>query len=589
MARALKKKAQPLFGQMAPGLLPVAGINARDAAITMGPQDALDLVNIFSEDYGLTVRNGYQEFAIGLPGALTVGTLMSYYPAYAGPSTSGLQQASVLSFPPVPALRALNITLGGQLFAATGGQIYDITAGGAGPWVAQPNVAALSDFWTWVNFQNAGGAFLLTTNDEGQYAVYGGNSFSSGFSDGFATAATGFATITEGPNAGQISGINPDLFVYVMVWKQRVWFIEKNSTRAWYLPVGQITGVATQFDFGPHFRHGGRLQELVNWTIDGGAGIDDHLVAFSSEGDVVIFKGYDPDSADTDPNAFQLHGIWYVGALPKGRRSVSVYGGDVYVLSIFGVSQISKLVAQAQVAANLTEDVSSKIDPLIARFMLASHEVDGWYLLFLPSEQAMVVGVPSQITGESVTQLAMKIRRQAWSKVLDLPVITMLDHDEVTFGGGKISSSGVNGGGKVYVLFDAPLDNIPLAGSTGSPIRARMLPSYNAFGSPGMLKSFPMVRLTFNAPQVPGVQLKVLTDFASPDYITVPSLPPISGSLWDVALWDSGKWAGQLPPIHKWLGTVGAGYSATVQCDFTSYGGTRIMSADWWFTQGGAL
>jgi hypothetical protein len=589
MPAARRAQGLQLSGQISPGLLPTAGINARDAAIVMGPQDALDLVNVFSEDYGLTVRNGYQEFATGLPGTLTVATLMSYYPATAGPSFAALQQSSVLTLAPPPSPRAAPITLGGQLFACTGGQIYDITAGGAGPWVPQPGITATSDFWTWVNFQNAGGAFLLVTNDEGKYVTYGGASFSDGFSDGFSVEATGFTPITEGPSAGQISGINPDLFVYVMVWKQRVWFIEKDSTRAWYLPVGQITGTVTQFDFGSHFRHGGRLQALVNWTLDGGAGIDDHLVAFSSEGDVVIFKGYDPDQAADDPNAFQLVGIWYVGALPKGRRQVSVYGGDVYVLSIFGISQISKLVAQANVAANLTEDVSSKIDPLIARFMLASHEVDGWYLIFLPSETAMVVGLPSQITGESLSQLVMKIRRSAWSKVLDVPVITMLDHDEVTFGGGAVSSTGVNGGGNVYVLFDAGLDNVPLAGDTGNPIRARMLPSYNAFGSPGMLKSFPMVRLTFNAPQVPGVALKVLTDFTSPDYLTVPSLPPISGALWDVALWDSGKWAGQLPPIHKWFGTVGAGFSATVQADFTGYGGTRIMAVDWWTMQGGPL
>ena len=49
---------------------------------------------------------------------------------------------------------------------------------------------------------------------------------------------------------------------------------------------------------------------------------DDYLVALSYQGDVVIFKGYDPDTAGSDPNAFQLHGIWYVGAVPVGHRQV---------------------------------------------------------------------------------------------------------------------------------------------------------------------------------------------------------------------------------------------------------------------------
>lgn len=581
----------PLSGVMSPGQLPTAGINARDAAIRMQPDDALDLVNFLSDAYGITMRYGYQEYARDLPGSLAVPTLMSYYPGSAGQSFApSSSNTSVTQQTIIPRARAADVTLNGQLFACTNGRIFDITAGGAGPWTAQPGVTATSDYWTWLNYQNAAGNFLVATNDDGKYAVYGEAGFSNGFSNGFATQATGWSTITSGPEAGQVGGINPDLFAFVASWKRRLWFVEKNSTRAWYLPVEQLTGQATMFDFGPFFRHGGLLVGIYNWTQDGGGGIDSFLVALSDQGDVVIFKGYDPDSADTDPAAFQLHGVWYVGALPVGRRQVNQFGGDLHILSIYGITALSKLLAQANIAANMVEDVSSRIDPYIAQLMATSHGVEGWYTSFLPNEQLMVIGVPQQITGEGSVQLAMKIRQRAWSKLLDIPVCSMVNHDAYTFGGG-LPSTPITGGGKVFLLFQNALDNVPLEGPGvgGSVIRGRITPAYSAFGSPGMYKRFSMVRPTIRAAIVPEVKLTVLTDFAGGTYFNIPSLPNVESALWDVDRWDVGKWAGYLAPIRKWLGVTGAGYAATVQMDMVGVGGTTVMSIDWWLVPGGPL
>ena len=589
MPQPLRSQGIPASGQITAGQLPVRGINTRDAAALMGPEDALDLINVLSEDYGMTLRGGYQEFATNLPGSVQVPTLMSFYPGTAGPSEAGgFTAVSFAAQQTLPRPRAINVTLAGQLFACTNGGIVDITAGGAGPWTPLAGVTVTTDYWTWINFQNASGNYLLACNNDGGYYVYGGANFDDGFSDGFSVNAVGFSHVVEGTQPGQIEGIDPDLFVYIMVWKRRIWFIEKDSSRAWYLPVDQITGKVTLFDFGTQFRRGGFLAQLGNWTIDGGAGIDDHLAAFSSEGDVVIFTGYDPDSAATDPAAFALRGIWFVGALPEGRRQVSTYGGDLYVLSIFGITQLSKLVAEAQVAANLIEDSSARIDPYITQLMKNSHAREGWYLLFLPRDQLLVVGVPEQLINEGNGQLVMKTRRLAWSKMLDIPVATMMQHDSLTFGGGKVATP-TSGGGKVFLMFDNSLDNVPLAGSAGSLIRGRIIPSYSHFGSPGMLKSFPMIRPIVSAQQTPVVQLTILTDFAGSSFFSVPTLPVLDASLWDVDLWDVGKWGGFLKPIRKWLGTVGAGYSATVQIDFVGLGGTRVMAIDWYIKAGGPL
>jgi hypothetical protein len=120
-------------------------------------------------------------------------------------------------------------------------------------------------------------------------------------------------------------------------------------------------------------------------------------------------------------------------------------------------------------------------------------------------------------------------------------------------------------------------------------IRGRVIPAYSSFGSPGMLKSFPMIRPIVSAQQTPTVQLTILTDYSGSSFFSVPTLPVLDASLWDVDLWDVGRWGGFLKPIRKWLGTVGAGYAATVQVDFVGLGGTRVMAIDWWVKPGGPL
>src|SRR4030095_12221597 len=109
------------------------------------------------------------------------------------------------------------ISSGVKLFAAKGNGVYDVTAGGTGPFPAESGISVVGSFWTWINYQNVGGSYLIATNNTGGYALYDGTSWSM---------------IAEGVAPGQISGVNPAFFVYVMEWKRRLWFIEKESTGA---------------------------------------------------------------------------------------------------------------------------------------------------------------------------------------------------------------------------------------------------------------------------------------------------------------------------------------------------------------------
>jgi hypothetical protein len=591
------KKALPRTGELKQGILPTMGLNARDSYLDMDPRDAISIRNLISGTLGMRVRFGYQEWAANLPGNLPVPTIMSYYPPSA--QQSG---AAALLYPTgkkeagqeKPLRVAVeDVNLNGQLFACTNSNIYDISLGGEGPWVAESGVGTItSDYWIWRNFQNAGGAFLVATNYNGAYVVYGGAGFSSGFDTGFATEGSGFTRVSQGVQPSQIQGVNPNLFAYVAVWKQRLWFAEKNSSRAWYLPPAQLTGEAHQFDFGPQFRHGGHLVALANWTIDGGEGIDDYLVAVSSEGDVVIYKGYDPDAAGENPEAFQLHGVWYVGPLPHGRRQVDPYGGDVYILSVMGVRQVSKLVIPGNTENEGLDNISTKIDPELTAISNLFPEATNYYIKGLPNQNAIAIGTPEVLAGEGAVQYYYSIPNRAWSPLYALPVEVWANHDHLTFAG--TNRVGLQLGGVVYLMFENQLDDVKLnpllPNAEGTYILSRMVPAYSTFGTPGLWKNFPMVRPTLLANDISSFAISVLLDYELPDQAPefISGGVPVQ-SLWDVDDWDRAVWAGATNIIKEWIATDGGGYAATAQFDYFTLGGTRFITYEHWITQGGPL
>jgi hypothetical protein len=400
------RKAQPQLGSITPLAIPAKGLNARDAFALMGPEYAISLVNALCEPYGLRTRKGYTEWATNIAPGSPVRTMMSYYPAIASPTSlaTRIARRSVNQRLLVEGA-APRIAPAGKLFAATAGQIFDVTLGGPGPWAAMPGVGTIGgtdNYWTWLNYQNLAGSFLVACRETGGYAFYNG---------------AAWTTPVAGTGVGQINGCDPALFCYVIEHKKRLWFIEKNSTRAWYLPVSQITGTVTEFNFGEQFRHGGYLAAIESWTVDGGIGVDDYLVAVGSQGDVALYKGVDPDSVGD----FEITGVWHVGPLPIGRQAVLNTGADVHILSQFGVNAVSKLLNTIDLAQQETVRLSYMISPIIARLMRESNALVGWKIVSIPKEELFLIGVPRDSLELGGDFFALKLSTGGWSQLQDLP------------------------------------------------------------------------------------------------------------------------------------------------------------------------
>jgi len=97
------------------------------------------------------------------------------------------------------------------------------------------------------------------------------------------------------------------------------------------------------------------LMGLWNWTVDGGDGVDDYLIAIGRAGDVIVYRGEDPEisAIDTDGASgapWVQAGSWYIGDMTASRRPVVEYGAEMYILSTFGLTNLSDLLRGAAVS-----------------------------------------------------------------------------------------------------------------------------------------------------------------------------------------------------------------------------------------------
>jgi hypothetical protein len=563
-------RAQAQLGTLSPLAIPAKGLNARDVLALMGPEYAISMVNAMCEPYGLRTRKGYTEWANNLPAAVPVRTMLHYYPATANPPSalSKIMRAKPISLRLFAEARVAAFPPAGKLFAATFGHLYDVTAGGPGPWTAEAGVGAPSagDYWTWINFQNLAGSFLVACNNDGGYSYYDG---------------AAWHTPVAGAGVGEINGCDPAKFCFVVEYMKRLWFVEKDSTRAWYLPVSQITGTVTEFNFGEQFAHGGHLVALARWTVDAGTDMNDNLVAVSSQGDVVVYQGTDPSTVDT----FSLKGVWYVGPLPIGRRSVINTGADVHILSQFGVTPLSRLLTTIDMAQQETMRLTYMISPLIARLMREASNLEGWKIVTIAKEELFLIGIPRDALEFGGQFFGLKISTGGWSLLNHLPYASFTSVDADTFAG--------TFDGRIVRAFDGPLDNVLMGATAGEPIKCQVTPAYNSmeqsFTTGAQQKVFKMLRPTFISTATPSVSVAILTDYGGPSAGVVPTVPEIAEALWDVDLWDEAEWSGVQDPVKWWIGINGVGFTGTAQIDYICGGDTVLASIDFWTERGGVL
>lgn len=520
---------------------PMGGLNTVSPAGAMPMTDCAQAFNLIPAERGLRSRLGEREHCTGLAG-LTDNLVREVLP-FNGSTVDA-----------------------NRLFATTSTGIWDVSASSEAP--AQVFAFAsdtdLAGYGVCHAVVTAAGHYLLYCDEENGLHIY------SETTDTWAAAVAGV-----GP--GEFDGADPADFVFVTTFKKRVMFVERGTARIYYLDAGAIAGEVTPFEVGTQFKAGGSLVGAWNWTMDGGAGLDDALVMVSTGGDVAIYQGTDI----ADANNFGLKGVWFVGGLPAGRRIATDFGGDMLLLTALGPLPLSRLLSGNPIAEQ--QYATAKIQNLINLLMLSRSALRGWTLRLHPQDNTLLLMVPTT-DGAATEQLAMPLARPgAWYPYRDLPIYS----SEVW--AGKLYFGTTDG--RVCVN-EGYVDGVKIAAADAgafTPVQWGVSTAPTNMGRPTQ-KRIQMIRPT------------LLSDSGRPDFrvearyrYDAHEMSPVSGTngsaddAWDAATWDSDVWAGEYRAAQQTFGATGMGVEVAIAIRGTAQTRTILVGFDVAFDEGGFL
>ena len=347
----------------------VGGINAVDSLAAMPPQDCLYTYNLMPSEYGLRLRKGAREWATGLPSACK--SLIPFEGQFADSSTD-------------------------RLWAVCAEGIYNVTLFGT------TNPTQEVSFSVNTTGEAGYGVSTEFTVDDGNRFLYYADGENGLWQYDEASGMWGRPTFV-----GAQAGFNVETVAYVFAWKNRIWLIMQDRGDAWYSGLNAIGGTVTKFTFGSKFNHGGELKALYSWTIDGGEGVDDYLVALSRGGDVLVYKGSDPVAPD-----FGLTGSFFIGEVPESRRLGVNYAGELYLLSIYGLTSLRDLL-QGVDSSDIKVSPSAKISRFLRQEVQDNKDAFTWQLTINPSDGFLQIISPFG-DPKDATQYAQNLLTRAW-------------------------------------------------------------------------------------------------------------------------------------------------------------------------------
>jgi hypothetical protein len=574
---------------------PLGGWNARDSLAEMNPMDAVEMVNFFPTPSDILMRKGYTQHSTGITGE--VQTLMNYatgtaqalfavannviYNAttstatsvYTGITNSKFQHVNFTNSAGNQFLSAVNgedaalIYNGTNWIKAaptdTAQTISTITRGGTGNLTATLTTASAHGLVSGnqvvisgATESNYNGTYLITVVD--------GTTFTYTMATAPAADATvvGTYAIIHG-----ITGVNSNSFINVNVFKERLFYVEKNTMNVWYLNTKAVSGAASKLDFGSVAKMGGFIQAMGTWTIDAGQGVDDYAVFVTNMGEVIVYEGTDPSSITT----WALRGVWQLGQT-FNRRCFTKFGGDLLLITQEGLLPLASALQSSRLDPRIA--LTDKIYGAFAQATSLYSTNFGWEIQYFARANMLIVNVPTNIGKE---QYVMNNITKSWGRFTGIPATTFEVHNESLYFGGD---------GYVGKFWDTFADN-------GNVINATVQQAYNYFDNRGQNKRFTLVRpifLTDNG--LPSVLCAINTDFDTQSQLGQVSFNPsaLSVGLWDVGTWDNNYWGGTLAVNKDWQGVSGIGYCASISLNVASKGiEVHWASTDFVMERGGVI
>ena len=352
------------------------------------------------------------------------------------------------------------------------------------------------------------------------------------------------------------------------MFKNRLYFTQKDTLACWYLDVDAIGGPASPLYFGGIARNSGYLQAMGTWTLDAGQGADDYAVFVTSMGEVIVYNGTDPDNADT----WQLKGVWQLGQT-FARRCFFKYSGDLLLLTQDGLVPLASALQSSRLdpRVNLTD----KIYYAVSQAATLYYDLFGWQINYFASENMIILSIP---TSTGMEQFVMHTITKAWGRFTGIQGYCweVSGDADMHFGGD----------GYVGIFYSSYSDN-------GANITATAQQAYSYFDSAGQLKRFMMVRpILQSTGGVPNVVCGLSVDFDTQSQLGQVQFNPstLTDGIWDTSRWDQANWSGGLITTKIWQGVTGLGFAGSINLNVASRGiELHWASTDYVMERGGVL
>lgn len=459
---------------------PVGGWNARDSLANMREDEAIRLINWFPRTTYCEIRGGSTNHVTG------IATLPKTLVAWNGPTTS-------------------------KMFASTTTNIYDTTVAGA---VGASVAVCTLGKWQWVNYGSVSAThYLIMVNGQDKPFYYDGTTWIA----------------VDGASTPALTGITTTKLVHVNLFKQRLYFLEKDKMNFWYLPVQQVGGALTEFVLDSLATRGGFVQAMATWTIDAGAGVDDHAVFVTSEGEAIVFKGSDPSSSTN----WSLVGVYYVGK-PIGRNCFAKFGGDLVLLVQDGLFPLSKALLSASI--DRSSALTDKINKAFLEAAQLYNGVYGWQAVPYPAQGALIINIPV-VEGGTHKQYVMNTVSKAWCEFSTWNAESM-----IVFGGQLYFATGTS----VVKAWTGTSD----VGSVNVVGDAKT--AFHHFGLMGRQKRFTLFRPLLMVNGSISFNLGINVDYEDTVALDTATYTVPTQAVWDVAVWDVDVWQPDLQVFRDW-------------------------------------
>ena len=447
----------------------------------------------------------------------------------------GLLKSATTGGNAVVSLFTYNDPASPALFAATATAIYDMSG-------LDPNTAPAADvtgqtagYYAAQQIGTVGGSYLYVVNGADAPQLYDGTSWQA---------------VTGASSPISITGATTSTFSAVCLYRNRLFFVEKDSLRAWYLPVDSVGGAAQSVSLAGVFQRGGSLLFGATWSADSGSGLDDRIVFVSTEGEVAVYEGSDPSSSSD----WNLVGR-YDAAKPLGANAAMQAGGDLIIATVDGILSISEIIRKDPAALSLSA-VSRPIEDLWtyeARRATSPIELVKW-----TDRSLAVVTLP-----DAVRTLVVHLQTGGWGIARNWTATCATTFLGKCYIG---QSDGV-----VAAIDETGLD-------IDTPYTARYCHAFSDFGSP-TAKAAQQVRFVFYAGSTPTLKASVGKDYNT-DFPAAPNAADVTADsdylVWDTSNWDEGLWwdenIGEATGAvtTQWRSVAGNGHSLAPQLQITS-------------------